>query len=75
MSFKAAYGTATKYDLLTADEKKEICKYIQDQYDYYDKKEGKNTGDKYSDEIWKDVANKWGISEIEVSIIWQNYSY
>ena len=67
-------STASAYDLLTIDEKKEICKYIQNQYDYYDKKEGTYTGDKYSDKIWKDVANKWGISEVEVSIIWQKYS-
>ena len=54
-------------------EKKKICEYIQSRYDYYDKKEGRNTGDKYTDVIWEEVSNMYGLTELEIDIIWSHY--
>lgn len=71
-SFKVAYGTASNYDLLTSSDKQSIREYIQGRYDYYDSQAGGYSGDKYSDEIWKDVAEKWGITEQQVTLIWAN---
>ncbi|MCM1061718.1 MAG: hypothetical protein NC299_18605 [Lachnospiraceae bacterium] len=70
---KSTTTPVSNYDKLTTSDKKRICEYIQSRYDYYDRKEGRNTGDKYSDSIWQEVMDKYEIEEIEVSIIWQNY--
>ena len=65
-----------KYNSLTKTEKKEICKYIQGRYDYYDKQNGGYAGDKYSDTIMKEAAKKYGLSVSQIEIIWMNsYSY
>ena len=55
---------------LTKSDKIEIYNYILDQFKYYDSKEGTYTGDKYSDEIWKEVSEKYGISESQVTQIY-----
>ena len=68
--------TKDKYSSLTNFEKKQICEYIQDRYDYYDSISGGYAGDKYSDTIMQEAANKYGITEEQASIIWMNcYSY
>lgn len=69
----AAMSEEEKYNSLTNSEKKAICDYIQDQYDYYDKLEGGYAGDKYSDEIFEKAAKKYGLSDSHLSIIWMNY--
>ena len=64
---------ANAYENLTNAEKKRICEYIQGRYDYYDDLEGRDTGDKYSDRIWKDVMKKYDLEEWQVTSIWNNY--
>ena len=65
-----------KYYTLTNSDKKAICNYIQDRYDYYDSKNGGYAGDKYSDTIMREAATKYGITEEQAYIIWMNmYSY
>ncbi|KIR01635.1 hypothetical protein P261_00449 [Lachnospiraceae bacterium TWA4] len=72
----ATEAQGDNYSRLTNQEKKAICNYIQSQYDYYNTLEGRDTGDKYSDEIWKDVASKYGLTEKQVTMVWMNmYSY
>lgn len=68
--------TVDKYYTLTNSEKKAICNYIQDRYDYYDSANGGYAGDKYSDTIMREAAKKYGITEEQAYIIWMNmYSY
>ncbi len=75
-SQKNAAEKENKYNQLTNSQKKDICKYIQSQYDYYDKKYGGYTGDKYSDLIMQQAAEKYGLTAEQVYIIWMNmYSY
>lgn len=73
-SYKPSYSSSNNskqgYSSLTPSDKANIRKYIQERYDYYDKKEGGYSGDKYSDQIWREVMNKYGITESEVTIIW-----
>lgn len=66
-------SSQTAYESLTVSQKKAICNYIQNQYDYYDRLEGRNTGDKYSDIIWQKVMDKYKLEEWQVSSIWNNY--
>lgn len=72
---KASTSTDT-YNSLTNSGKKKICNYIDERYAYYDSLEGGNSGDKYSDKIWQEAAEKFGLTESQISIIWMNkYSY
>lgn len=65
-----------KYSSLTNKEKKEICAYIESQYKYYDELNGGYSGDKYSDTIMKEAAQKYGLTVSQIEIIWMNmYSY
>lgn len=65
-----------KYYTLTNSDKKAICNYIQDRYDYYDGVNGGYAGDKYSDTIMQEAAKKYGITGEQAYIIWMNmYSY
>lgn len=65
-----------KYNSLTNSDKKEICEYIQERYDYYDSVNGGYSGDKYSDTIMQEAADKYGLSVSQIDIIWMNmYSY
>lgn len=65
-----------KYSSLTNKEKKEICEYIESRYEYYDNLNGGYSGDKYSDTIMEEAANKYGLTVTQIEIIWMNmYSY
>lgn len=65
-----------KYSSLTNKEKKEICEYIESRYEYYDNLNGGYSGDKYSDIIMEEAANKYGLTVTQIEIIWMNmYSY
>ena len=61
-----------KYDSLTTQDKAGIISYIYGRYDYYDQKDGKNTGDKYSDTIWDETMEKYGITKLQVDNIWND---
>lgn len=65
-----------KYSGLTNKEKKEICSYIESRYEYYDNLNGGYSGDKYSDTIMEEAAQKYGLTVTQIEIIWMNmYSY
>lgn len=65
-----------KYSDLHTKEKKCICDWIQGQYDKYDAIEGKYSGDKYSDSIFQDAEELFGLSHDELSVIWmKQYDY
>lgn len=57
---------------LTDTQRQEIKKYIQQRYDYYDKKEGKYCGEKYTDTIFKEASQKYGFTVAETYNIWSN---
>ena len=64
------------YNNLTNSDKKKICEYIEDRYDYYDKINGGYSGDKYSDTIMQEAADKYDLTTTQIEIIWMNmYSY
>lgn len=64
------------YNNLSNADKKAICEYIQSRYDYYDSLNGGYAGDKYSDTIMEEAANKYGLSVSQIEIIWMKmYSY
>ena len=61
---------------LTNSDKKAICSFIQSRYDYYDILNGGYAGDKYSDIIMEEAAEKYDITADEAFDIWLNmYSY
>ena len=66
-------STGDPYDSLTDADKIRICEYIQEQYDNYDKLEGRYTGDKYSDKIFEDAAWNYGLTVEQINIIWNGY--
>lgn len=61
-----------KLKSLTVEDKKEIHRFIDGRYNYYDKKDGKDTGDKYSEIIWKEASDKFGLAETTISAIWMD---
>ncbi len=62
-----------RYNSLTDSNKKTIGYYIQSRYDHYDDISGGYAGDKYSNIIMQEAANKYGISSQQAYIIWSNY--
>lgn len=55
----------------TEDNRKlQIYIFIKQRYDYYDQIEGRYVGDKYSDEIFQETAEKFNISLTDVNNIW-----
>ena len=73
MSF---FSKEKEYNSLTKSEKKEICNYIQERYNYYDAINGGKSGNKYSDIIMQEAADKYNLSVTQIGIIWANlYSY
>lgn len=75
--YSSAKESEDRYNNLTNAEKKEICNFIQSRYDYYDSiSGGKYTGDKYTDVIWKEAEEKYGLTETQIDIIWMDmYKY
>lgn len=74
--YSEAKTKENKYNSLTNSDKKKICEYIQERYDYYDSVNGGYSGDKYSDTIMQEAASKYGLTVSQIEIIWMNlYSY
>ena len=74
MSYCEAHNTQEKrYNSLTDSNKKTIGYYIKSRYDHYDDINGGYAGDKYSDTIMQETANKYGITAQQALIIWMNY--
>ncbi|MCD8007532.1 MAG: hypothetical protein LUF68_01085 [Clostridiales bacterium] len=53
--------------------KVEVYQWIEDRYEYYDSKDGKYTGDKYTDTIFSEAASHFGVSESKIKEIWSDY--
>lgn len=47
-----------------------IIKYINDKYEYYDKKDDTYTGDKYTNSILSDASKKFGLSKDQIEKIY-----
>ena len=74
MTYCGLHDTDTKrYNSLTDSNKKTIGYYIKARYEYYDEINGGYAGDKYSDAIMQEAANKYGITAQQAYIIWMNY--
>lgn len=58
---------------MSASEKNEVKAYIKERYEYYDKINGGYAGEKYTETIWKEAANKFGISTTDVDMIWAEH--
>ena len=75
-SYSVQKETTDRYSSLTNSEKKEICNYIQRRYDYYDSLSDGYSGDKYTDVIWEEASEKYGLTESQLDVIWMNmYNY
>lgn len=76
-SYCELHNTESKrYSSLSDGNKKSIGYFIKGRYDYYDSINGGYAGDKYSDQIMQEAANKYGLSVNQIEIIWMNfYSY
>jgi len=53
-----------------ASKEEEIWKYCMDRWEYYDELEGGYSGDKYTEEVFDDAGEKFGISDSEAERIW-----
>lgn len=62
------------YSILTKYQKYLIGDYIQRQYDSYDAKEGKYTGDKYTEIIFKAAMALYGKTYDQINDAWANYN-
>lgn len=60
------------YDELTYESKKRIVDWIYSQYKYYDEKDGRDTGDKYSDVIFREASDKYQLTNEQLMDIWAN---
>lgn len=58
-----------KLNKLTLEDKKEIVRFIQDRYDYYDSQKG-YSGDRYTEIIWKETSEKFDLPTSVISAIW-----
>lgn len=50
----------------------EIKRWIENRYDYYDKKDGEYTGDKYTNKILEECATKFDMTVSDVKKAWDN---
>lgn len=62
-----------RYDSLSDSQKKSIGYFIKGRYDYYDEQNGGYAGDKYSDTIMREAADKYGLTVEHLNIIWMKF--
>jgi|GEM_PF-3102620 len=63
-----------KVDKDSLEYKVRIYKWVENRYDYYDEKEGGYAGDKYSDTILDEAAEKFEVSsEFVFTKVWTNH--
>lgn len=62
-----------RYESLSDSQKKSIGYFIDGRYDYYDGLNGGYAGDKYSDTIMKEAADKFGLTVEHINIIWLKF--
>lgn len=78
MSMIAVTGGAFKEDAdriekatsKLSDREEEIWQYCMDRWEYYDDLEGGYSGDKYTEEVFKDASNEFGITASEAENTW-----
>ncbi len=63
------YKNAKDLGGYTAEEEN-IWKYCRDRWDYYDRLEGGYSGDKYTENVFQDAGDKYGISASKAESIW-----
>ncbi len=64
----------TPYSNLSRQQKLTIIRWIENRYQYYDDKEGKYVGDKYTKTIFNEAASKYNKTYDQISNIWdQSY--
>lgn len=61
-----------KKEKLTDNKRIEVKDWINNRYDYYDEKEGKYCGDKYSETIFNEAATEFGFTYQEIYNIWSD---
>lgn len=61
---KTDYSDLTKSQMLT------IIRWIENRYEYYDSIEGKYLGDKYTQTIFNEAADRYNKTSAEISKIW-----
>lgn len=49
----------------------EIWEYCRNRWEYYDKLEGKYSGDKHTEDVFNDASKEFGISSSEAKEIWE----
>lgn len=59
----------TPFEDLTSDQKLEIIRWIENRYEYYDNKEGRYCGDKYTRTIFQEAATKYNKTYGEIDAI------
>lgn len=57
---------------MSSSEKAEVKAFIEARYAYYDELDGKYSGDKYTEQIWQEAAEKFGVSTADIDLIWTN---
>ena len=60
----------TPYSELTKGQMLTIIYWIEDRYEYYDKKAGYYTGDKYTKTIFNEAAERYNKTYLQISTIW-----
>lgn len=51
----------------------DVYHFVEQRYEYYDKQAGKYSGDKYTNKVFQDTADKFKITVGEVKDIWGNW--
>jgi hypothetical protein len=57
-------STITEYE-------KKIWQYCMDRWEYYDIIEGEYSGDKYTDNVFQDAVNEFGMTSQEIKTVWE----
>lgn len=51
-------------------EEEQIWRYCRDRWEYYDRLEGGYSGDKYTEDVFRDAATRFNITSSEAERIW-----
>lgn len=70
-SAAASQKTKTYFDL-SVKEKSDIIAYIYSRYQYYDAREGKATGEKYTKTVMQEAANQFDLLRVEINMVWSD---
>ncbi len=68
-------GKKERRSKINDEKRSEIKKWINDRYSYYDKKEGKYSGDKYTKTIFEEASELFEFSYAEIYNIWSDLPF